>query len=80
MGPSQRDISVCFPKLSIDLIEPASFEEPVKNVGRFPFGLNLLGLGEEDLVDCLPRDDVLSGVQDIKRISGASLTGERAVV
>jgi len=55
--------------LSIDLVEPASFEEPVKNVGRLLLGLDLLGLGEEDLVDRLLESSSVSDAYAVSRDS-----------
>ena len=50
---ADNSVSVCFTKLAIDFVQPASFEEPIKNVGRLLLGFDMVDLGEEDLVDRL---------------------------
>ena len=55
---ADNGVSVCFAKLAINFVEPASFEEPVKSVGRVRISLDLLGFGEEDLGNRLPGEFV----------------------
>jgi hypothetical protein len=55
--------------LAIDLVEPASFQKPIKNIGRFLICFNLLGLGEEELVSRLPREFIrVRRVRCLKRL------------
>jgi hypothetical protein len=55
--------------LAIDLVEPASFQGPVKNVGGFLICFNLFALGEEELVSRLPREFVrVRRVRCLKRL------------